>query len=44
MAIAEAIFQCGLTPGTAVESIGDGQVAYWAELARVSVVAAVLVD
>ena len=41
MAVAEAISQCGVAPGTAVVSVGDGQVAYWAELARVSVVAEV---
>jgi len=39
--IAEAIPYYGLTPGAAVASIGDGQVAYWAHLARVSVVAEV---
>ncbi len=39
MAIAEAIPQYGITPGQAVASMGDGQIAYWAYLARVPVVA-----
>ncbi len=41
LAIAEAMPHYGLTPGAAVASIGDGQIAYWAQLARVSVVAEV---
>ncbi len=41
MAIAEAISQDGIKPADAVASIGDGQEAYWAYLARVSVVAEV---
>jgi hypothetical protein len=41
MVVAEALSQYGVTPGMAVASIGDGQVAYWAQLARVSVVAEV---
>ncbi len=41
IAIAEALPHYGLTPGSLVGSIGDGQVAYWAHLARVSVVAEV---
>jgi hypothetical protein len=41
MAVAEALSQYGITPGMAVASIGDGEVAYWAQLARVSVVAEV---
>jgi hypothetical protein len=41
MIVAEALSQYGLTPGTAVASIGDGQVAYWAQLARISLVAEV---
>jgi len=41
MAIAEAISHHGIAPGDAVASIGDGQEAYWAHLARVSVVAEV---
>jgi hypothetical protein len=41
MAIAEAVSQYGIAPGDAVASIGDGQEAYWAHLARVSVVAEV---
>ena len=41
MAIAEAIPQYGITAGQAVASIGDGQEAYWAYLARDSVVAEV---
>jgi hypothetical protein len=39
MTIAEAIPQYGISPGQAVASIGNGQEAYWAYLARVSVVA-----
>ncbi len=41
MAIAEAISRSGIAPGDAVASIGDGQEAYWAHLAGVSVVAEV---
>ncbi|MFI5095421.1 MAG: hypothetical protein ACHQIK_18460, partial [Candidatus Acidiferrales bacterium] len=41
MAIAEAISHYGIAPGDAVASIGNGQEAYWAHLARVSVVAEV---
>jgi hypothetical protein len=41
MVIAGAISQHGIAPGDAVASIGDGQEAYWAHLARVSVVAEV---
>ena len=41
MVIAEAISQHGIAPGDAVASIGDGQEAYWAHLATVSVVAEV---
>ena len=41
MAIGEAISQYGITANDAVASIGDGRVAYWAYLARVSVVAEV---
>jgi hypothetical protein len=41
MVIAEAISQHGIAPGDAVASIGDGQEAYWAQLARLSVVAEV---
>jgi hypothetical protein len=41
IAIAEAISQYGITPGDAVASIGNGQQAYWAHLARVSIVAEV---
>jgi hypothetical protein len=44
LVIAEAISYYGFTPRAAVASIGDRQVAYWAHLARVSVVAEVLVD
>jgi hypothetical protein len=41
MAIAEAISQHGIALGDAVASIGDGQEAYWAQLAKISVVAEV---
>jgi hypothetical protein len=41
LVIAEAIPYYGFTPRAAVASIGDGQLAYWAHLARVSVVAEV---
>jgi len=41
LVIAEAIPQFGIAPGDRVASIGDGQDAYWAHLARVSVVAEV---
>jgi hypothetical protein len=41
MAIAEAIPRYGIAPGDEVGSIGDGQAAYWAHMARVSVVAEV---
>lgn len=41
LVIAEAIPYYGFIPRAAVASIGDGQVAYWAHLARVSVVAEV---
>jgi hypothetical protein len=41
VAIAEAIPRFGIAPGDRVASIGDGQEAYWAHLARVSVVAEV---
>jgi len=41
MAIAEAISHHGIEPGDVVASIGDGQEAYWAQLARLLVVAEV---
>jgi hypothetical protein len=41
MTIAESISRYGIAPGDAVASIGDGQEAYWAHLAEVSVVAEV---
>jgi hypothetical protein len=41
LAIAEAILHFGIAPGDRVASIGDGQEAYWAHLAKVSVVAEV---
>ena len=41
MAIAEALPQFGVLPGDPVASLGDGQEADWAYLARVSVVAEV---
>lgn len=41
VAIAEAIPRFGIAPGDRVASIGDGQIAYWAHLAKVSVVAEV---
>lgn len=37
--VAEALPEYGVRPGDSVASIGDGQTAYWAHLARVSVVA-----
>jgi hypothetical protein len=39
MVIAEALPRYGLAPGDVVASIGDGQEAYWAHLAKLSVVA-----
>ena len=41
LAIAEAIPQFGIAPDDRVASIGNGQEAYWAHLAKVSVVAEV---
>jgi hypothetical protein len=38
MVIAEAVSHGGIAPDDAVASIGDGQEAYWAHLARLSVV------
>jgi hypothetical protein len=38
MVIAEALPRYGLAPGDVVASIGDGQEAYWAHFARLSVV------
>ena len=37
--VAEAMPNCGVRPGDSVGLIGDGQVAYWAHWAQVSVVA-----
>jgi len=39
MVIAEALPRYGLAPGDVVASIGDGQEAYWAHFAKLSVVA-----
>jgi hypothetical protein len=39
MVIAEVLPRYGLAPGDAVASIGDGQEAYWAHFAKLSVVA-----
>ncbi len=39
MVIAEALPRYGLAPGDVVASIGDGQQAYWAHFAKLSVVA-----
>ena len=39
MVIAEALPTYGLAPGDVVASIGDGQQAYWAHFAKLSVVA-----
>jgi hypothetical protein len=41
LVIAEAMPKYGIKPGDTVAVIGDGQVAYWAHWARVSIVAEV---
>jgi hypothetical protein len=41
LTIAQAIPQFGIAPGDRVASIGDGQEAYWAHLAKVSLIAEV---